>query len=304
MVASDQLYACPKCRQAPLRQAEHDGLACPTCGTSFPMVRGVRRFVESEHYAGSFGYQWNRFAQTQLDSAQGTTRSRDAFVQKTGWNLDDLRGTRVLDAGCGMGRYAEVCAQAGAEIHGFDLSNSVDAAVVNLAPHPNARICQGDIFAPPFAPGSFDYIYSLGVLDHTPDTRRAFLSLVPLLKPGGRIAIWVYWAELAKMFPGSKWLRKVTPSLPKPLLMQLCRLAVPLYHVHRVPYVGTITSKVLPTSMDVNPEWRMLDTFDWYSPRFHSMHTPEEVHGWFTEAGLTDLKAGPFQVSVSGRRPA
>src|SRR5262249_21242944 len=48
--------------------------------------------------------QWNRFARTQLDSANGTTESRDTFVEKTGWALADLKGVRVLDAGCGMGR--------------------------------------------------------------------------------------------------------------------------------------------------------------------------------------------------------
>jgi SAM-dependent methyltransferase len=304
MAVSADLFRCPLCQQAPLSGVANGPLECTACGKTFPLVRDVRRFVDSQHYSASFGYQWNRFARTQLDSAHGTTRSRDAFVQKTGWPLPDLQGKLVLDAGCGMGRYAEVCAEAGAEVVGFDLSHSVEAAHGNLAGRANVTICQADVFAPPFRAGSFDYIYSIGVLDHTPDTRRAFLSLVPLLKPGGRIAIWVYSKHLAKLFPGSKWIRPVTSRLPARVLMQLCRLAVPLYHVHRIPYVGAVTSMLVPTSMDVTPEWRVLDTFDWYSPRYHSMHALEEVQGWFAEAGLTDLVAGPFLVSVSGRRPA
>jgi hypothetical protein len=65
-----------------------------------------------------------------------------------------------------------------------------------------------------------------------------------------------------------------------------------------------VSSKLIPTSMNEDPEWRVLDTLDWYSPRYHSMHTPEAVTGWFTEAGLVDLVEGPFKVSLCGRRPA
>ena len=61
-------------------------------GRRFPVIRGVPRFVPSDSYAGSFGYQWNRFARTQLDSASGGTQSRDTFVEKTGIPLCGLEG--------------------------------------------------------------------------------------------------------------------------------------------------------------------------------------------------------------------
>ena len=57
---------------------------CARCDARYPIVGGIPRFVGGEFYSGSFGYQWKRFAQTQLDSANGTTRSRDTFVEKTG----------------------------------------------------------------------------------------------------------------------------------------------------------------------------------------------------------------------------
>lgn len=304
MACTVEIFACPHCHRSPLEQGTDDALSCPDCRKTYPMLRGVRRFVDAEHYTGSFGYQWNRFAKTQLDSANGTTRSRDTFIERTGFALESLRGKRVLDAGNGMGRFAEICANAGADVYGIDLSSAVDPAAANLAGRANVSISQADIFAPPFARESFDFIYSIGVLHHTPSTRRAFESLVPLLKPGGRIAIWVYWERLAKLFPGSEILRPLTSRLSKPVLLTLCKVAVPLYHVHKVPYVGMVSCAVLPTSMDPFPEWRILDTFDWYSPRYQFKHTAEEVREWFTTAGLVDLVTGPFEVSVSGRKPA
>src|SRR5262245_13985660 len=158
--------------------AKHaEAWACGACGRRFPIVGGIPRFVADEHYTGSFGFQWNRFARTQLDSANGSTRSRDTFLLKTGWRLEDLKGRRVLDAGCGMGRFAELCADAGAEIHGVDLSVAVEAAHRNLGHQPNVHLYQADIMGLPFAEASFDFIYSIGVLHHTPDTRAAFLKL-------------------------------------------------------------------------------------------------------------------------------
>jgi len=261
----------------------------------------VSRFVSSEQYVGSFGFQWNTFSKAQLDSANGTSRSRDAFVQKTGWTLESLGGQRVLDAGCGMGRFAEVCAAAGAEVHAVDLSTAVEAAARNLWRFPNTSFYQADIMNLPFPEGTFDAIYSIGVLHHTPDTRKAFLSLTKLLKPGGRIAIWVYSTELRWMF-GGELLRTFTPSLPKSVLLKASRIAIPLYHIHKLPLLGIVTAAVFPTSINPDPEWRWLDTFDWYSPRYQWKHTFGEVEGWFREAGLTDIACSHVSVSVRGVR--
>ena len=207
------ILKCLACGAVAVQKRER-GWSCDACAAEYPIVGGVARFVSSEHYVGSFGFQWNTFAKSQLDSANGTTRSRDAFEEKTGWTVASLRGQRVLDAGCGMGRFAEVCADAGADVHAIDLSRAVEAAARNLGGRPNVAFYQADIMNLPFPDGTFDAIYSIGVLHHTPDTRRAFLSLTRLLKPGGRIAIWVYSTKLRLMF-GGELLRLVTPRLPQ-----------------------------------------------------------------------------------------
>ena len=293
---------CVKCGHTVLDR-DGDGWKCAACRASFPVVGGVGRFVASEHYTGSFGYQWNTFARAQLDSANGTSRSRDMFVEKTGLPLESLRGKRVLDAGCGMGRFAEVCIEAGADVHAIDLSTAVEAAARNLGHHPNATFYQADIMNLPFADGTFDIVYSIGVLHHTPDTKKAFLSLTRLVKPGGVIVIWVYSTLLRRMF-GGEVLRLVTPRLPKPLLLAASKIAVPLYYLHRLPLVGRFSVALLPTSLNADPQWRWLDTFDWYSPRYQWKHTYAEVEGWFREAGLVDIVREPVPVSVRGARAA
>jgi ubiquinone/menaquinone biosynthesis C-methylase UbiE len=288
--------------EAALPSADPDGYRCPVCGAEFPVVRDVARFVDQSDYAGSFGFQWARFARVQLDSASRLTRSRDTFVTKTGWTTAELAGERILDAGCGMGRFTEVCCDAGAEVYAVDLSNAVEVAAQNLRDRKGVHFFQADIFRLPFADESFDRVFSIGVLHHTPDTKAAFYRLVRLVRPGGRIAIWVYSTKLRAML-GSELLRPVTSRLPRGLMLQATKVAIPLYYVHRFPLIGRVSSVLLPTSLEANPTWRWLDTFDWYTPRYQWKHSDDEVVGWFKEAGLTDIRVGEFPVSVSGKRP-
>lgn len=301
-----QILRCPDCgcgiEEAP------EGLACAGCRKTFPKVRGVVRFVGQQHYADSFGFQWLRHDKTQLDSGSDT-RSEIDFIHKTGLRREELQGKLVLDVGCGMGRYAEVVSRLGARVVGIDLSAAVEAAVQNLDGH-TATIFQADVFSLPFAPESFDYIYSLGVLHHTPDCEQAFNKLPPLLKAGGGIAIWLYSAY-NKWYRFSDVYRHVTKRMPPKLLHSLCYGTIPLYGIHKVlrkvPLIGRpaagILGHLIPMSFNKDPDWRVLDTFDWYSPWYQSKHTYEEVFRWLESCGLEDLHVADEPISVRGRKP-
>src|SRR5467141_1540519 len=119
---------CPSCRgeltlsasQAREDEIEEGTLACEKCRKTFPVVRGIPRFVPSEQYAASFGRQWNRYAKLQLDSYNGTPFSRQRFYSITEWNSTAMAGKLVLDVGCGAGRFAEVVLRDGAEVVAVD----------------------------------------------------------------------------------------------------------------------------------------------------------------------------------------
>jgi SAM-dependent methyltransferase len=288
--------------------SEADGLVCTGCGRQYPQSNGVVRFVGAQEYAGSFGFQWKLYARTQLDDAT-SQKSERAFRRRTGFRPEDLAGKLVLDVGCGMGRFAEVATRWGAHVVGIDLSLASEVAAKNLAER-NATIFQADVFKLPFAAESFDYIYSIGVLHHTPDCERAFKSLPGLLKPGGRIAIWLYsaynpWYRMSDVY------RKVTRRMSPQTLHTLCRGVVPLYGIHqilkKIPLLGPAASSVLawiiPMSFSKDSTWRVLDTFDWYSPWYQSKHTYEEVFRWFEACGLEDLRVIEQPIAVQGTRP-
>ena len=301
------LLRCIVC-QTPLEE-DDDGYGCSRCGRRFPALRGVLRFVDRESYADTFGYQWQRYAKTQLDHA-GRDRSEKDFCQKTGFGPEQLRGKLVLDVGCGMGRFAEVATRWGARVVGVDLSVAAEVAARNLAERSFVAL-QADVFALPFAPESFDYIYSIGVLHHTPDCEKAFKSLPQYLKPGGGIAVWLY-SGYNRWYRFSDQYRKITHRMSIRTLHGLLRVAVPpLYHLDRglraVPWVGAplagIVHHVFPVSRHPEPETRVLDTLDWYSPKYQSKHTYEQVFRWFESCGLEALSVANISIGVRGRKP-
>ena len=166
------------------------GYVCPACKRAYPNVNGIARFVDAQHYAASFGFQWHRYQKTQLDHDE--LRESDAnFLMKTALRPEDLKGKLVLDVGCGMGRFAEVATRWGARVVGIDLSAAAEVAAKNLADRDFVAF-QADVFALPFAPESFDIIYSIGVLHHTPDCEAAVKALDKYLKPGGLLVVWLY----------------------------------------------------------------------------------------------------------------
>lgn len=302
-----EMLGCLRCSgQLDLRDT---GFACRKCSATYPITNGVLRFVESQGYAENFGFEWSKYARTQLDNEVSQLSERQ-LLEYTGFNPDQLYGKWVLDVGCGMGRFAEVASRWGAKVVGIDLSVAADVAAKNLSTRENVWICQASVLNLPFLPQSFDYIYSIGVLHHTPDCEQAFKCLPRLLKPGGNVAIWLYSAY-TRWYRMSDIYRKFTTKLSPRSLHALCVAADSLYYVHRglrpIPGVGRFLSGVLgyivPINMNPSREWRLLDTFDWYSPVYQSKHTYEQVFRWFEDCGLEDLRVLHHPIAVRGRRP-
>ncbi len=172
---------------------------------------------------------------------------------------------------------------------GIDLSFAVEAAYKNIGRRENVHIIQGDIFHLPFKKEVFDIVYSIGVLHHTPNTKDAFMSLVPFLKEKGIFAVYVYSSHNPWYRAADKY-RKVTTRMPLRLVYYLSALAIPLYYVYKIfPFL----SLFLPINLHPNPRWRWLDTFDWYTPKYQWKHTYPEVFSWFKEAGFENIQIPP-----------
>ena len=305
-----QWLACPACsadlRASASREEEGEILEgrveCLSCRASYPIVNGIARFVDDDAYVGSFSFEWNVHQTTQLDSLNGRTDSEGRLRRELAFPLDELAGKLVLDVGCGSGRFAEIALRHGATVIGIDLSLAVEAAFRNIGLHPDMHIVQADVFRLPLKREIFDVIYSIGVLHHTPDCRRAFEQLPKHVKSGGRVAITVYIAANRVYIASSNFWRRLTTRLPKRLLYAFCHVAAPLYYVYKLPGLYHLGMTAFPINMDPDWRWRVLDTFDTYSPRYQSYHTHPEVFAWFEEAGLRNIRVFGPAVTVTAEK--
>jgi SAM-dependent methyltransferase len=272
----------------------------------YPIRGGIPRFVSSEEYADTFGFEWNRHARIYFDDKDKYRiySTQAQLKQKLGFSPEKIKGQTILDVGCGTGANGAAIAEWGArEVFCVDLSSAVRAAYANTRHFSNVHVIQADLFKLPFSHASFDILYSIGVLHHTLDTAKAFFSLVPFLKKHGIIAIWVYADSPDLVQRLSDRLRSVTTRMNPRLLYALCWLAVPAYYVYKIPFLGKSIFHFLPP-VSQEPYWedRVLDTFDWYSPPFQWKHTYPEVYRWFQEANLTDIHLLDVPVSMWGKK--
>lgn len=101
-------------------------------------------------------------------------------------------GSRVLEAGCGVGAQTVILAQysPGARFTSVEVSPvSLQAAkaAARRAKVSNVTFQQADIFNLPFPKASFDHVFVCFVLEHLPDPVRALRCLKAVLKPGGSL---------------------------------------------------------------------------------------------------------------------
>jgi 2-polyprenyl-3-methyl-5-hydroxy-6-metoxy-1,4-benzoquinol methylase/uncharacterized protein YbaR (Trm112 family) len=302
-------------------EIESGTLICARCASQYPIVRGVPRFVPSDNYASSFGLQWNRYRELQLDSRNGTHFSRDRFYSITEWRPPALEGRLILDVGCGAGRFAEIALSDGAEVVAVDLSSAVDAAYQNLGSHPRFHCVQASIYDLPFADGTFDYEYCIGVIQHTPDPKKSVQSILPKIKAGGKVGLWIYelnWKAFVGTLGFKYLLRPVTRRLDFEQTAKLSRWLERIFWpvtrwARRHGFVGRLVMRMLPVSCaylhsvplsDTHfREWVRLDTLDMYSPQHDHPQTFAGVKAWLEAANFAvEPRHSHGGISMTARR--
>lgn|GEM_PF-190016 len=279
---------------------------------SQPMTTG-RAQVQS-----SFGHKWTRQAWWGMEG-ESAKIMEEWLLPRYGWSdrtayqayLAPFR--TMLDAGCGLGRETLRMAQANSQatVIGLELSECVDEAARHAKERhvTNAFYIQADLTAPPLKTGAFDFVFSEGVLHHTPDTRQAFMALAPLLAPGGEIAFYVYRKKAPLREFADDYIRTCIQGLPPDqawtIMEPLTRLGKTLTDLKvevDVPEDVTVLGikagrydlqRLIHYSIfkcfwndRMTFDENVLVNYDWYHPRYAWRHTVEEVRAWLQEAGL------------------
>jgi 2-polyprenyl-3-methyl-5-hydroxy-6-metoxy-1,4-benzoquinol methylase/uncharacterized protein YbaR (Trm112 family) len=308
------LYVCPKCKQALTFQASDPAAGELSCsqGHRYPITEGLPRFVADEGYASSFGFQWQYHSKDQVDSKNGTAISAERLFQGTGWPRK-MVGERILEAGCGSGRFTEVLLSTGATVVVFDYSQAAKVAFDAFASQ-GAHVCQASIYEMPYPAASFDRVFCFGVIQHCPDVEAAFKNLVTMVKPGGHLAVDVY--DRRKLWFHARYrVRWLTKQLDKRTLHRWCQRIVPLY-MKLLPPMHPWNQFIIPIkdyrgvlpglTREQEVEWSILDTFDALSPEYDQPQYLRTMRRWATEAGLVNVtvRRGGNGIELTARKPS
>ena len=228
-----------------------------------------------------FGRNWKAF--TRHVDEQRIDDARGSLTRLTG--LTDFTGLRLIDVGCGSGLFSLAAARLGARVHSFDYDaesvESTRAIKARFAPdRGDWTIEQGSILDDAYVKrlGTFDVVYSWGVLHHTGQMHQAFEHAANLAAPGGRLAIaiyndqgWIsrYWLAVKRAYNANA----------------LSRALVITAHL---PYLAARWT--MRTLKSRRPERGMrlwTDLLDWLGGYPFEVATPAHVIAFFERRGFT-----------------
>lgn len=261
----------------------------------------------------SFGYQWTLFSEMVIDFRENFLY----YIQPL--NESFFPGKVGLDIGCGFGRHIYNAAEFGAEMVGVDVSIAIDASRRNTQHLANVHLVQADLYHLPFREGSFDFVYSIGVLHHLPDPEAGFQCLIPLLKHGGAVFIWVYSKSRPVVNLLIEHTRAITKQLPAraqkaislgAALVDWAGFIVPYRIASALPILGFLVREMafprlkLYSSYPFQVVWA--DWFDRLAAPVRFYYDWQELDGWLDRAKLNRKLIGAtglFGWRVYGERP-
>lgn len=272
-------------------------------GHKYPVTNGIPRFT-NDGYSRAFGYQWSIFRKTQFDSYTGTSISKNRLVEAFGEkNWESIKNSKVLEVGCGAGRFTEVLLEEGAKVFSVDLSLAVDVNKLNFSTSSNHVVLQADVANLPFKPETFNVVFCLGVIQHTPNPEETIMHLAEYVSPGHWLIIDHYGKSLSWYLRTAPLARAILKRLPHEKALSICQriyfFAKPFYRKSRNRLYRKALNIIFPIVYFDNeiPElpdkfrddWSLLDTFDSLTDWHKHRRSVAQIRGLLEKLNFEDI---------------
>jgi len=267
-------------------------------------------FLEAPaHYTETFGLQWNKYRDVQIDrfnGTQGSYRHLQLFAQG---DLSVFQEATCLEIGSGAGRFTDYLVDLCKRVITVEPSQ---ALTVNAAlGAPNLIAAHADLFQIPVRREKIDVVFCRGVTQHTSDTQAAIRRLFDYAKPGGIVLFDVYPLRWYTPFVTKYWLRPFLRHIKPASFMKLAERWVPKLLRFKKRYITSclpdnvwgrnIGSQIVPVAdftQTLNSKdeetrmlWSILDTVDMYTPRYDRPMTYGSILRTLNAVGAKNILA-------------
>ena len=259
------------------------------------------RNVDYATVAG-FGDEWSRFDQSHA-SPEELQRAFDSYFAVFPWSSLPPYA-RGLDVGCGSGRWARFVAPRVGHLDCVDASPSaLDVARRNLSLEKNVTLTVGAAGSLPFEGDCMDFVYSLGVLHHVPDTLMGLRDCVRVLKRGAPFLVYLYYSFdnrpswYRNLWQASDLVRRVVSRLPDRTrhIVTDCLAAGVYWPLARAALAGEklgVDVSLMPLSSYRRHTFYIMrnDALDRFGTRLEKRFSRLEIESMMRESGLRDVR--------------
>lgn len=256
-----EILCCPACRGSLEHGPQDSELHCSACAFTYPIVEGIPVLFPLDvkaNFDELFGRYWDSVDRADeydkfVEGGESMLdlHNSEGEIRATLEVLGDLRGHRLLDCGCGNGRFFD---QFPEDLFSVGIDASLNLLRICRKKGRSTRLVCCELEHLPFVDGSFDRTLSVRVLQHLVKQREALFEMTRTLVPGGELTLHLY------------------NQLSTKTISKTIRMSPRLQPLFNAPFRAV---------------FRSLSPFAPWPLDYDLYNSVSQIRGWYTEAGLS-----------------
>jgi SAM-dependent methyltransferase len=257
--------------------------------------------IDNETVA-SFGEEWKTFNSFSDSDIDLLGKEYFDLIDSTIVNSNSI----IADFGCGSGRFSKYFQGKVKKIVAIDPSDAIFEADKLLGKDDSVELVKSSISNIPYDDNSFDFVMSIGVLHHIPDTRLAMKNCIAKVKHGGFFFVYLYYSFDNRGFlfkliwKVSDLIRKLVSALPIAIRKIVCNLLAVFIYFPVIYFIRSLKLLNVPESFwgkmplsiyhDKSNLIIFNDAYDRFGTPLEQRFSRSDVNTMMIDCGLTNIR--------------